>query len=154
MPHAEIPRGEVLPPPMRPFPGQGPPPFSNRPYDAPDHHLSMPPPIPRLHENIPPGRIQVPPEILTFRLLCSNDKVGSIIGKGGNIIKSLQHETGCEIKVLETTPESDDRIVVISGPSVNLFILPILIFAFLAFILALMQHSLVSYSSWFCQAVF
>ncbi|KAM0951582.1 putative K domain-containing protein [Dioscorea sansibarensis] len=117
MPHAEIPRGEVLPPPMRPFPGQGPPPFSNRPYDAPDHHLSMPPPIPRLHENIPPGRIQVSPEILTFRLLCSNDKVGSIIGKGGNIIKSLQHETGCEIKVLETTPESDDRIVVISGPS-------------------------------------
>ncbi|KAJ0980378.1 hypothetical protein J5N97_008633 [Dioscorea zingiberensis] len=116
VPRAEVPRGEVLPPPIHPFPVQGPP-FSNRPYEAADHHLSIPPPIPRLHESGPPGQIQVSPEILSFRLLCSNDKVGSIIGKGGNIIRNLQHETSCEIKVLETTPESDDRIVVVSGPS-------------------------------------
>lgn len=64
-----------------------------------------------------PGRMNHIPDALTFRLLCPDEKVGGIIGKGGSIIKALQHETGCQIKVLESTGDSEDRIIVISGPA-------------------------------------
>ncbi|KAI0503454.1 hypothetical protein KFK09_014388 [Dendrobium nobile] len=94
------------------MPVQGPP-FPNRPpFDAPD--LSS---FPKFHEGPVPGQMPVAPEVLVFRLLCSNDKVGSVIGKGGNIVKNLQHETGCEIKILETPSEIENRIIVISGPA-------------------------------------
>ncbi|KAG6527412.1 hypothetical protein ZIOFF_009511 [Zingiber officinale] len=49
------------------------------------------------------------------QLLCPAEKVGSVIGKGGNIVKTLQSETGCEVKVTETNPESENRIIIISG---------------------------------------
>ncbi|KAF2324206.1 hypothetical protein GH714_010007 [Hevea brasiliensis] len=42
---------------------------------------------------------------------------GGIIGKGGTIIKTLQQETGCDIKVLEGVSNSEDRIILISGPA-------------------------------------
>ncbi|WVZ72954.1 hypothetical protein U9M48_021334 [Paspalum notatum var. saurae] len=63
------------------------------------------------------GHPAVPIEPLSFRLLCPKDKVGSIIGKGGNIVKTIQNDTGCEIKVLDTVPKTDDRIISISGPA-------------------------------------
>lgn len=109
-PSAPNPRAEARPP-MQFLPPQGPP-FLSRPYDIPDM-----PPFPKFHDSVGRGQIQCPPEQLMFRLLCSNDKVGSVIGRGGSIIKSLQHETACEIKILETTPETDDRIVVVSSPA-------------------------------------
>ena len=59
-----------------------------------------------------------PQDIITFRLLCHEEKVGGVIGKGGTIVKALQHETGCEIKILERVPDSEDRVIVISGPAV------------------------------------
>ena len=110
---APIPRAEARPT-VQYLPPQGPP-FPNRPYDAADI-----PPFPKFLERIGPGQIQGASEQLMFRLLCSNDKVGSVIGRGGSIIRSLQHETGCDIKILETTPETDDRIIVISSPAVRL----------------------------------
>ncbi|KAG0467838.1 hypothetical protein HPP92_017166 [Vanilla planifolia] len=92
------------------MPVQGPPFPSRSSYDAPDI-----PSFPKFHEGPATGKISS--DLLIFRLLCSNDKVGSVIGKGGNIVKNLQHETGCDIKVLETPSEVDDRIIVISGPA-------------------------------------
>ena len=56
--------------------------------------------------------------MLTFRLLCHAERVGSIIGKGGVIIKSVKQETASEIKIIEGEPDSEDRIIVISGPAV------------------------------------
>lgn len=64
------------------------------------------------------ARPKFPPEFLTFRLLCSEEKVGGVIGKSGAVVKGLQHETGCDIKVLEGEGNSDDRIITISGPCV------------------------------------
>ena len=55
------------------------------------------------------------PNLITFRLLCLDEKVGGVIGKGGAITKTLQQETGCEIKVLEGISDSEDRIILISG---------------------------------------
>ncbi|THU49898.1 hypothetical protein C4D60_Mb06t14400 [Musa balbisiana] len=113
-PFASGPRPEGVPPLNYHHPHQGPP-FSNRPHHIADFHPSIGPPFPKFHESGPPLQPQLSPELITYRLFCSSDKVGSVIGKGGNIVKGLQNDTGCEIKVLETTPESDDRIIVISG---------------------------------------
>uniref|UniRef100_A0A0D9UYK7 K Homology domain-containing protein n=1 Tax=Leersia perrieri TaxID=77586 RepID=A0A0D9UYK7_9ORYZ len=95
---------EVLPPGMQPnlhLPFQGPPNVA----------------LPNFPESLMHGHGPVPPEPLTFRLLCSSDKVGGVIGKGGNNIKTIQNDTGCEIKVLDTVPKSEDRIIFISGPA-------------------------------------
>ncbi|CAI9753515.1 unnamed protein product [Fraxinus pennsylvanica] len=64
-----------------------------------------------------PGRTNPSPDVVSFRLLCPDEKVGGVIGKGGTIVKALQHETGCEIKVLDGVADSEDRIIVISGPA-------------------------------------
>lgn len=111
------PRPDRFPPQPRPFHGHGAP-FSGF-HDG---------------EAIIPGRA---PEALTFRLLCNEEKVGGVIGKGGSIIKALQHETGCEIKVLDGAGGSEDRLIIISGPAVRflfftLFHLLSIVFFFLS----------------------
>ncbi|MDD0148591.1 KH domain-containing protein, partial [Shigella flexneri] len=65
-----------------------------------------------------PSRVGFPPEVLSFRLLCTEEKVGGVIGKGGSVIKALQRETGCEVNVLDGGVDSEDRIIIISGPAV------------------------------------
>ncbi|KAK9166677.1 hypothetical protein Scep_001868 [Stephania cephalantha] len=52
---------------------------------------------------------------IAFRLLCSNENVGGVIGKGGTIVKALQNETGASISVAATVAESDERVITISG---------------------------------------
>lgn len=131
-PFASIPRPEGLPPTSYHRPIQGTP-FSGRPYDIADYHSSIAPPFSKFHGGaVVAGQPPISPELLTYRLMCSNDKVGSVIGKGGSIIKTLQHETGCEIKILGTEPESDDRIIVILGPAVML--LSLLLFSIMFFL--------------------
>lgn len=74
--------------------------------------------ISKYHESGFPGRMKHSQEMLTFRLLCHDERVGGVIGKGGSIIKTLKQETGCEIKVMEAVSDSEDRIIIISGPAV------------------------------------
>ncbi|XP_062008938.1 RNA-binding KH domain-containing protein RCF3 [Rosa rugosa] len=54
-------------------------------------------------------------EEVVFKLLCQHDKVGSLIGKGGSIIRTFQSETGASIKIVDAAPDSDERVVVISA---------------------------------------
>ncbi|XP_072953582.1 KH domain-containing protein HEN4-like [Typha angustifolia] len=54
-------------------------------------------------------------EEVVFRMLCSHDRVGSIIGKGGVIVRALQNETGASIKVVDIVSDSDERVIVISA---------------------------------------
>jgi poly(rC)-binding protein 2/3/4 len=129
-------RSDGLPPGMQPnshLPLQGPP-HARGPFDLIDQRPNTAPfpTFPDQRPNIPPfpafpdvmhGHASVPPEPLTFRLLCSSDKVGSIIGKGGNSIKTIQKDTGCEIKIVETVPKSEYHIIVISGPAVTTLLL-------------------------------
>ncbi|KAK9070219.1 hypothetical protein SSX86_010619 [Deinandra increscens subsp. villosa] len=63
------------------------------------------------------GRFGPFTDMLTYRLICSDEKVGGVIGKGGTIVKALKQETGCDIKVLDKMAESDDRVIVVSGPA-------------------------------------
>ncbi|XP_039018525.1 RNA-binding KH domain-containing protein RCF3-like isoform X2 [Hibiscus syriacus] len=101
------PRPEVHPPPNHSLSSQGAP-FAAGPWDV---ELQSPLP-PRIRDRMMPSL-----EMLTFRLLCLNDKVGAVIGKGGSIIKTLKQETGCDIKVVEAIPDCEDRIVIISSPA-------------------------------------
>ncbi|KAG8377422.1 hypothetical protein BUALT_Bualt08G0031300 [Buddleja alternifolia] len=93
------PRQDRFPPSNRSFHGHG------APHSSGFHHVRE------------LDRVNFPPDVLSFRVLCSEEKVGGVIGKGGSIVKALQHETGCEIKVLEGGPDSEERIIVISGPA-------------------------------------
>uniref|UniRef100_A0A1D1Z8D9 KH domain-containing protein At4g18375 n=1 Tax=Anthurium amnicola TaxID=1678845 RepID=A0A1D1Z8D9_9ARAE len=54
-------------------------------------------------------------EEVSFRLLCSNDKIGGVIGKGGTIVKALEIETGTSIDVGATVAESEERVITISA---------------------------------------
>ncbi|XP_042489510.1 KH domain-containing protein HEN4-like [Macadamia integrifolia] len=109
-------KSEVYPPSNYRFPAQGP--YAVRPLDGVDYPSSLPQSIPKFQDHFIPSRMKPIQEILTFRLLCLNEKVGSIIGKGGTIIQALKLETGCDVKILEGVPDLDDRIIVISGPAI------------------------------------
>ncbi|XP_078434373.1 KH domain-containing protein HEN4-like [Wolffia australiana] len=54
-------------------------------------------------------------EDILFRMLCTNDKVGSIIGKGGSIVRALQSDTGASIKIVDAIPDSEERVIAISA---------------------------------------
>lgn len=89
----------------------------NFPFPAQGSSYATGPLISRHNDGGIPGRVNPSQDILTFRLLCHEDKVGSVIGKGGTIVKALQHETGCDIKVVDGGSDSEERIIVISGPA-------------------------------------
>eukprot|EP00249_Psilotum_nudum_P022602 c28578_g2_i1 orf=255-1562(+) len=55
------------------------------------------------------------PEWTVFRLLCPGSKTGSIIGKGGTIIKSIKRDTGAIIKIEQAVPGVEERVVTISA---------------------------------------
>jgi poly(rC)-binding protein 2/3/4 len=59
-------------------------------------------------------------EDLTFRILCSKDKIGSIIGKGGSIVRSIRDETGAKISIDVSSDVGDERVVRVSAPEVRL----------------------------------
>ncbi|KAH7286928.1 hypothetical protein KP509_32G028300 [Ceratopteris richardii] len=54
-------------------------------------------------------------EQLMVRMLCPKNRIGSVIGKGGSIIKKMREETGAKIKVEEELPDCDERIIQISS---------------------------------------
>ncbi|GMI77437.1 hypothetical protein like AT1G51580 [Hibiscus trionum] len=66
------------------------------------------------HDNAVHNRAGLEEEIV-FKLLCQADKVGSLIGKGGSVVRALQCETGASIKIADTAHDSEERIVVISA---------------------------------------
>ncbi|RAL46596.1 hypothetical protein DM860_004875 [Cuscuta australis] len=52
-----------------------------------------------------------------YRILCASRRIGSVIGKGGTIIKALREESQAKITVEDSVPGSDERVVIISSPS-------------------------------------
>ncbi|KAL3538716.1 hypothetical protein ACH5RR_002082 [Cinchona calisaya] len=66
------------------------------------------------------GRVHVlesksPQQEVVFKILCSNDRVGSVIGKGGSIVRTLQAETGASVSIGPTIAECDERLITISA---------------------------------------
>ncbi|KAI5074099.1 hypothetical protein GOP47_0010060 [Adiantum capillus-veneris] len=54
-------------------------------------------------------------EDLVLRVLCPNDKVGSLIGKGGSVIRKMREDTGAHIRVGDPMPDVDERVVEITS---------------------------------------
>ncbi|EOY03507.1 RNA-binding KH domain-containing protein isoform 1 [Theobroma cacao] len=52
-------------------------------------------------------------EDTVYRYLCPVRKIGSIIGRGGEIVKQLRAETKSKIRIGETVPGSEERVVTI-----------------------------------------
>lgn len=52
-----------------------------------------------------------------FRYLCPVKKIGSVIGRGGDIVKQLRMETRAKIKIGEAVPGCDERVVTIYSAS-------------------------------------
>lgn len=57
---------------------------------------------------------------VSYRILCSNDRVGGVIGKGGAIVKALQNESGALISVGPSLSDCDDRLITITASEVLL----------------------------------
>ncbi len=64
----------------------------------------------------PPPPMRPAQDETIFRILCPGSKTGSVIGKGGNIIKSLRQETGARIKIADAVPGVDERVIMIFAP--------------------------------------
>lgn len=64
----------------------------------------------------PPPPLSIPPGHVAFRLLCHASRIGGIIGKSGNIIKTLQQSTGAKIRIDDAPFESPDRVIVVIAP--------------------------------------
>jgi predicted RNA-binding protein YlqC (UPF0109 family) len=66
-----------------------------------------------------PLPVDTPNVTLTIRLLMTGKEVGSIIGKGGEIINSIREESGAKIHISDgAIPE---RIVTVTGPTESIF---------------------------------
>lgn len=73
---------------------------------------------------------------LIFRILWPNDKIGSVIGKKGNIIRQLREETGARIKIADAVPGAEERVIIVSANEVSvvIFILQPVILCFARYI--------------------
>ncbi|RWV94813.1 hypothetical protein BHE74_00004722 [Ensete ventricosum] len=61
------------------------------------------------------NQLKVPPGAIIFRVLCPASKSGSVIGKGGGIVARIRQETGAKIRLEETVPGCDERVIVVTG---------------------------------------
>ena len=56
-------------------------------------------------------------EDTVYRYLCPGRKIGSIIGRGGEIVKKIRAESKSKIRIGETVSGCDERVVTIYSPS-------------------------------------
>lgn len=59
----------------------------------------------------------IDPEDTVYRYLCPGRKIGSVIGRGGEIVKQLRAETKSKIRIGETVPGSQERVITIYSSS-------------------------------------
>lgn len=60
---------------------------------------------------------KIGPEDTVYRYLCPATKIGSIIGRGGEIVKQLRVDTKSRIRIGESVRGSDERVVTIYSTS-------------------------------------
>lgn len=71
----------------------------------------------------------IPQLEVVFKILCPNEQVGGIIGKGGCIVKAIQHETGASISIGSNVADCDERLITITAMEVK-FVFPLYLFFF------------------------
>lgn len=60
---------------------------------------------------------KIGPDDTVYRYLCPATKIGSIIGRGGEIVKQLRVDTKSKIRIGDTVPGCDERVVTIYSAS-------------------------------------
>ncbi|XP_010520717.1 PREDICTED: KH domain-containing protein HEN4 isoform X2 [Tarenaya hassleriana] len=63
----------------------------------------------------PPPETKVRHQEVVFKILCSTDNAGGVIGKGGNIVRIIHIETGASINVGNTLPDCDERLIAVTA---------------------------------------
>jgi poly(rC)-binding protein 2/3/4 len=48
-----------------------------------------------------------------YRILCPVKKIGSVLGRGGDIVKALREETKSKIRVADSIPGAEERVIII-----------------------------------------
>ncbi|OMO63490.1 hypothetical protein COLO4_32403 [Corchorus olitorius] len=82
---------------------------SSMSYATRIHPLSLEP------EKAPPLDSKKLQQEVVFKILCSTDRVGGVIGKGGAIIRALQNDTGASIAIGATITDCDERLVTVTA---------------------------------------
>merc|ERR1712066_1041467 len=78
--------------------------------------MSSPTPTPDIDKPLPNDS---PTVTLTIRMIMSGKEVGSIIGKGGEIINSIREESGAKIHISDgSCPE---RVITVTGTAHAIF---------------------------------
>ncbi|KAK1430296.1 hypothetical protein QVD17_12938 [Tagetes erecta] len=54
-------------------------------------------------------------QLVAFRMLCSGDLVGGVIGNAGTIIRAFENQTGASINVAYPVPKSEERLITITA---------------------------------------
>ncbi|KAJ6738361.1 KH DOMAIN CONTAINING RNA BINDING PROTEIN [Salix koriyanagi] len=52
-------------------------------------------------------------ELVVYRILCPDEVIGSVIGKGGKVINSIRHESRARVKVVDPFPGAMYRVITI-----------------------------------------
>ncbi|XP_074275796.1 KH domain-containing protein HEN4 [Silene latifolia] len=55
------------------------------------------------------------PQEVVFKMVCSNERIGGLIGRGGSIVRALQEETGAHISIGPSVTDCDERLVTITS---------------------------------------
>ncbi|XP_039014766.1 LOW QUALITY PROTEIN: KH domain-containing protein HEN4-like [Hibiscus syriacus] len=72
-------------------------------------------PLSRESENASPLHTKTLQQEVVFKILCLNDRVGGVIGKGGATIKALQSDTGAAVAIGATFTDCDERLVTVTA---------------------------------------
>ncbi|KAG8384080.1 hypothetical protein BUALT_Bualt04G0080800 [Buddleja alternifolia] len=70
-------------------------------------------------DGLPPPHDEEAPSEFTMKILCSSEKIGGVIGKGGLNVKQLQQKTGASIHVDNVSTEWDERVLSDQSQTIN-----------------------------------
>uniref|UniRef100_A0A452YIB6 K Homology domain-containing protein n=1 Tax=Aegilops tauschii subsp. strangulata TaxID=200361 RepID=A0A452YIB6_AEGTS len=59
------------------------------------------------------GHMSSQPIETVYRILCPGKKIGGVLGRGGHVVKALREETKAKIRVADSIPGADERVIII-----------------------------------------
>ncbi|KAE8775408.1 KH domain-containing protein [Hordeum vulgare] len=67
----------------------------------------------RLNYRQDDGPMSSQPIETVYRILCPGNKIGGILGRGGHVVNALRDETKAKIRVADSIPGADERVIII-----------------------------------------
>ncbi|BAB09870.1 unnamed protein product [Arabidopsis thaliana] len=63
----------------------------------------------------PPSEVEVGNQDVVFKILCSTENAGGVIGTGGKVVRMLHSETGAFINVGNTLDDCEERLIAVTA---------------------------------------